>query len=384
MSEVAVKKEVLRWAVDRSGLTLNNLKTKFPKIPNWLTGEILPSLSQLEKLANTVHAPLGYLFLETPPLETLPIPHYRTIDDKTPDKTSPDLLETVQTMQRRQAWMRDWVIDQGQKEQPFVQSVKISDEPVEIANRMRTALEFENGWAGKLRTWTEALDVLRNAMEAIGILTVTNGIVGNNTHRKLDPDEFRGFVLVDDYAPLMFINGADAKAAQMFTLAHELAHVFLGSSAAFDLREMRPADNPTEKTCNQVAAEFLVPEREIRGVWSDIRKNDEPFQDAAKKFKVSPIVAARRAWDLGLITRGKFFEFYMAYQNDERRKKSNAPKGGDFFANQNFRIGRQFGSAVVRAAKEGKLLYSEAYHLTGLYGKTFSKYADSLKIGGGK
>ena len=164
----------------------------------------------------------------------------------------------------------------------------------------------------------------------------------------------------------------------MFTLAHELAHVFLGSSAAFDLRQMLPADDPTEQACNRVAAEFLVPERNLRQVWPSVQNDPEPFQTIARQFKVSVLVAARRALDLSLIQRSEFLDFYHNYQHDKRRTVAQQPQGGDFYANQNLRVGRRFASAVVRAVREGKLLYSEAYHLTGLYGKTFDNYAASL------
>jgi Zn-dependent peptidase ImmA (M78 family) len=227
----------------------------------------------------------------------------------------------------------------------------------------------------------EALRVLREAMESKGIMVVVNGIVGNNTHRKLDPGEFRGFVMVDEYAPLVFVNGADGKAAQMFTLAHELAHVFFGSSAAFDLREMMPANDPTEQACNRASAEFLVPEQEMRRIWSNVRDDPGRFQVIAREFKVSELVGARRALDLGLIARDAFQTFYRDYQNDERRKAARQSEGGDFYATQNLRLGRRFAGAVVRAAKQGKLLYSEAYRLTGLYGKTFGQYAASLESG---
>jgi Zn-dependent peptidase ImmA (M78 family) len=115
--------------------------------------------------------------------------------------------------------------------------------------------------------------------------------------------EFRGFVLVDEYAPLVFINGADGKAAQMFTLAHELAHVWFGRSAAFDLRDLQPANERTELACNSVAAEFLVPKTELQRSWPTLQQDPEPFQAIARQFKVSALVGARRALDLQLISR---------------------------------------------------------------------------------
>lgn len=382
MSRVAVDREVLRWAVHRSGLELDDLEQRFPRIRQWAAGESHPTLRQLESLAKVTLTPLGFFFLAQPPEERLPIPHFRTVHDETAGKPSPDLLESIQIMQRRQAWMRDFLSEQGQSELPFVRSARPEEQPRSIVQRMLGTLGLDAGWAAAERTWTEALRTMREAIEDAGILVMVSGIVGNNTHRKLDPTEFRGFVLVDGFAPLVFVNGADGKAAQMFTLAHELAHVFFGSSAAFDLREMQPADDPMEQACNRVAAEFLVPERELRRIWPSAMADSEPFQAIARQFKVSALVAARRALDTNLINREAFLDFYRAYQSDERRAATDRPEGGDFYVNQSLRIGQRFASAVIRAVKEGKLLYSEAYRLTGLHGRTFDHYATSLGFGG--
>jgi Zn-dependent peptidase ImmA (M78 family) len=275
--------------------------------------------------------------------------------------------------------MREFLIDQGQDRLLFVGSAGRDQSAHEVATRIRHTVGFDEDWAVHQPSWTDALRVLRGAIETAGILVMVNGIVGNNTRRKLDPNDFRGFVLVDEYAPLLFVNGSDGKAAQMFTLAHELAHVFFGSSAAFDLRELQPANEPTELACNRVAAEFLIPERELHRIWPSIRTDPEPFQTVASHFKVSVLVAARRALDLRLIPKAEFLEFFRLYQEDERRLAAKRPSGGDFYATQNSRIGRRFAEAVIRAVKEGKLLYSDAYRLTGLYGKAFDRYAADLE-----
>jgi len=381
MNRVTIKREVLHWALNRSGLTADTLQRKFPKLRQWETGESEPTLRQLESLAKATLTPLGFLFLAKPPAERLPIPHFRTVAEEPQRSPSPDFIETIQMMQQRQSWMRDFLIEKGQDRLPFIQSTNLGDAPQAVADRIRQTLKLEDGWASKQPTWTEALRLLRETMESAGILVVVNSIVGNNTHRKLDLEEFRGFVLVDDYAPLVFVNGADSKAAQMFTLAHELAHVFFGSSAAFDLREMQPAKEPLEQAFNRMAAEFLVPASDLRRIWGSVRNDPQPFQAIARQFKVSELVAARRALDLGLIIKAEFLEFYRTYQKDERRAATRRPGGGDFYATQNLRLGRRYASAVAWAAKESKLLYSEAYRLTGLYGKTFDRYAASLGIG---
>jgi Zn-dependent peptidase ImmA (M78 family) len=366
MGRVAINEGVLRWAIDRSGLTQERLQNKFPKIRQWVAGESYPTRRQLESLAKATLTPFGFFFLPEPPEMRLPIPHFRTLGDKTLARPSPDLIDTIQLMQRRQDWMREFLIEEGQDPSPIAWSSQLDASPESVADHIRYALKLDERWAAQQKNWEEALRVLREAMEGAGILVIVNGVVGNNTHRKLDTSEFRGFVLVDKYAPLVFVNGTDAKAAQMFTLAHELAHILFGSSAAFDLREMQPADDPVEQTCNRVAAEFLVPERDLRQVWPSVKNNLEPFQTIAHQFKVSALVAARRALDLQLIKREGFSDFYHAYQRDERRKASRRAGGGDFYSNQNLRVGRRFASAVARAVVEGKLLYSEAYRLTGL------------------
>lgn len=378
MSRVAVKREVLRWARRRAGLSVDTLAQKFPKVKEWEREEVQPTLRQLEAFAKATLTPIGYFFLPEPPEERLPIPDFRTVRDRPMGRPSPNLLETIHVVQRRQTWMREVLIEEGQPRLEFVGSVHVDSEPVRAASDMRRVLGIDANWAQAHRTWTDALRALRVMAEAAGVFVVTNGIVGNNTHRKLDVDEFRGFVLVDDLAPFIFINGADGKGAQMFTFAHELAHVWFGQSGVFDLRDLQPTGDDVEKVCNGIAAEFLVPASELRSVWPGVRRAAEPFQALARHFKVSAIVVARRALDLGLIAKREFLDFYAAYQEDERRRTTKSD-GGDFYLTQDVRLGRRFARAVVRAAKEGRLLYRDAYALTALYGATFDRYAKALE-----
>jgi Zn-dependent peptidase ImmA (M78 family) len=376
--KVTVKPALLKWARERSGLTAEVLEERFPKFSLWEQEEDMPTLRQLEELAKKTFTPLGYFFLPEPPEDKLPIPDFRTVRNAPVQRPSPNLLETVQVMQRRQAWMREFLIEQKTAPLSFVNSARLRDNPNSVAAKIKGVLNMTNNWAQGQATWTDALRAMRIAIEEVGILVVINGVVGNNVYRKLDTKEFRGFVLCDEYAPLIFVNGADAKAAQMFTLAHELAHLWIGKDGVFNLHDLQPVDNDVEKFCNQVAAEFLVPQQEMTNCWPNVRRDNEPFQSLARRFKVSPIVAARRALDLGLIRRRAFLDFYRDYQEDERRRIANRTSGGDFYANQDVRIGKRFANAVVRAAKEGRLLYRDAYQLTGLSGETFDKYAKSL------
>ncbi|WLD13058.1 ImmA/IrrE family metallo-endopeptidase [Planctellipticum variicoloris] len=379
---VAVKPDLLRWAVDRSRLAPEDLAQAFPKLQQWESGERQPTFRQLEDFARKTLTPLGYLFLEQPPVETLPIPDFRTVGDSPIARPSPNLIETIQVMQRRQAWMRESVIEDGQPALPFVGSAKRSRNVVALAKTIREQLGLSEDWAEQLSTWEEALRRLRQAAENLGILISISGVVGLNNHRPLDPQEFRGFVLCDDYAPLIFVNGKDSRSAQMFTLTHELIHLWLGSGGLFNLVNLLPHDSPTERFCNQVASEFLVIGRKLTERWPTVKSQENPFASLARVFKVSPVVVARRALDLELISRKQFFTFYERDQAEWRRRqeqdKAKGKSGGNFYQTQDSRLGPRFAYAVVRAAREGRLLYRDAYQLTDLKGETFEKYADQL------
>lgn len=382
MSRVAINPRLIRWALERSRQEESALAERFPKLAQWESGELQPTLRQLEEFARKTLTPIGYFFLQQPPEEKLPIPDFRTLGDRAVARPSPNLIETIQMMQRRQDWMRDDLLEAGADPLPFVGTATLRSDPLEAAKRIRETLGMTAGWARSHGTWTAALLALRRATEATGILVVINGVVGNNPNRKLDPGEFRGFVLCDRHAPLIFINGADFKSAQMFTLAHELAHVWLGRDGVFNLPELQPGSSEVERFCNRVAAEVLIPSRELADCWPEVADAAEPFQKLAAHFKVSPIVAARRALDAGMVTMGEFRAFLQEYQEDERRKKSaRKSSGGDFYATQEVRVGRRFGDAVVRAARAGRLLYRDAYRLTGLHGHTFDRFAEGLEAG---
>src|SRR5438105_372177 len=165
----------------------------------------------------------------------IPIPDFCTVGDTPIDRPSPNLIETIQVMQRRQAWMREYVTDEGQEPLDYVGSAKTVRNVVSLAARIRETLGLNLDWAESHPTWEDALRTLRNSAERIGILIATSSVVGLNNFRHLDPQEFRGFVLCDVYAPLIFVNGADSKSAQMFTLAHELAHIWIGQGGIFNL-----------------------------------------------------------------------------------------------------------------------------------------------------
>ena len=379
MPTVAVKPELLRWAIDRSGLSTDELLVKFPRLEEWKTGDRMPTFRQLEQFARMTMTPFGVLFLDTPPREELPVPDFRTKNDQPLNRYSPNLLDTIRMMQQRQAWLREWLIEEGARPLDYVGMANPSLNVESLAQGIRHRLDLEADWAEGLESWEDALQTLRNAIERIGVVVFSNGVVGLNNHRPLDPEEFRGFVLCDPLAPVVFINDADTRSARIFTLAHELVHVWLGQDGVFNLDRMMPAKEDTERYCNQVAAEFLMPAWKLTARWEEACGLEKPFHAVARWFKVSPVVAARRALDLNFITKPEFFRFYEQDREDWLKQKAEDPRksaGGSFYATQNVRLGRRFSAAIVRAAREGRILYQEAFRLTGMKGGTFHTYAD--------
>lgn len=369
-ARVPIRPSLLVWARTRAGVEKHDLERMFPRYGDWESGHLQPTLRQLEQFAAKTRAPLGYLFLEEPPEERLPIADFRTVGERTL-RLSPDLLETVYAIQRRRDFTRDLLIDEGAEPLPFVRSASHTTPPDALARAMKEVLGLSPRWAQACATWQDALQHLRERLEAVGIFVMSNGVVGNNTSRPLSVQEFRGFVLVDPYAPVIFLNNADAKSAQMFTIVHEAAHVWLGEEGVSGLQMMRPGENAVERHCDAVAAEFLVPAAELLALWP---RDTQPPLDAcdrlSRKFKVSPLVVARRALDLGFLDQSDFSELYPILAS-RVRPKSN---GGDFYATAGSRLGQRFPALVYASVQANRLSWTDAYDLTDLHGRAFSKF----------
>src|SRR5581483_1141615 len=206
MSRVEVRPELLRWARERAGLALGTLAQRIPQAPAWERGETRPTLKQIERFAKATRTPVDYLFLPQPPIEQVPIPAFRTIRSERMGRPSPDLLDTIYVCQQRQEWYRDFARSIGDRPLAFVGSANVTSDVEAIAEDIRSALKFDIEERRQMPTWTDALRRFIDQADALGVLVMVSGVVGNNNRRKLDPEEFRGFALSDPHAPLVFIN----------------------------------------------------------------------------------------------------------------------------------------------------------------------------------
>lgn len=359
MNRVTVEPALLSWARKRS--RRDDLDRRFPRLAEWERGDAKPTLKQLEAFAKAARAPIGYLFLRDPPQEQLPVDDFRTMGDVDIRRPTPDLLDTLYLCQQRQDWYRTEVLTGGGAPLGYVGSLDTSFDVNRAGALLREALEFDVDQRAKLRTWTEALRQFIEQAESLGILVMVSGVVGNNTHRPLDPREFRGFALSDTLAPLVFINGADTKSAQMFTLAHELAHLWLGESGVSNVPALPTPEHAVERWCNKVAAELLVPHEAISAEFEVKTDLGEEIKRLARRFKVSTLVVLRSLADLGELQRDHFWSAYWAEM--DRLSGLSAPSGGNYYLNVETRASRRFARALVASTLEGRTSFTESLRM---------------------
>jgi Zn-dependent peptidase ImmA (M78 family) len=368
-TEININPDIITWAIHRAGYELHDFFVKYPNVQSWINNIKRPTVKQLEKFSHTVHIPFGYLFLNEPPKEDIPFPFFRTGKNQA-ENVSLNVYDTIQILQRRQDWLTDYLEENGADQLPFVGSYSVDANYLKVVENIRKTLNLHPEWASEYATYEETLNAIAKRIELIGIIVNFNGVVENNTHRPISVDECRGFVLVNNVAPFLYVNAADAKPAQLFTIVHELAHVWLGESAGFNNQNLLPADDPIEKLCDQIAAEFLVPEQSFLRLW----EQSQNIATLARYFKVSRIVIARRGLDLGKISKGEFFSIYNGFIEEFNHKKENQGSGGDFYATARKRISVSFATYVNQAVKQNRLLYRDAYKITGLRGDTYQNF----------
>ena len=380
MSRVPVEPDLLRWARERAGYSAEALAHRFPKYEGWERGEVKPTLKQLEAFAKATRTPVGFLFLAEPPMERMPIPDFRTVANVHVGHPSADLLDTVYLCQQRQDWYRDFARSTHEPVLDFIGSSRLGDDIVQTAATMRHSLGLDLEERRRLASWTDALRRFIEEADVLGVLVMVSGVVGSNNRRRLDPQEFRGFALTDSLAPLVFVNGADTKAAQMFTLAHELAHLWLGQSAVSDAEARVAPDQEVERWCNRVAAELLVPLSALRNELDGGADLQDELQRLARRFKVSTLVILRRIHDAGRLARD---ELWAAYDTELVRLRA-MPKGsgGDFYLTLGVRVSKRFARALVVSTLEGRTSFTETFRMLGLKKMaTFNELGRSLGVG---
>ena len=362
--------DIITWAIERNNYGAEDFYATNPKVQEWVAGEAAPTLRQLEELTRKLHIPFGYVFLDNPPIEQIGFPFFRA-GKRPADRVALEVYNTIQQLQDRQNWLKEYLAEIEFPELDFVGKYTTNDNYFEVVADIRRVLKIDKEWLMQIDNAEDAFKSLIRKVEDAGIIVTINGVVGNNTHRPISLDECRGFVLVDKQAPFLFINNNDTKGGRLFTLIHELAHIWIGKSAGFNNDKLLPFDDPTELFCDKVAAEFLVPETLFRKYF----QTENDYKRLAGMFRVSPVVIARRALDLGFATRKEFFTFYNAYMQAYFESTAKGGKsGGNFYATAKYRVSLRFAAFVDNAIRNNALLFRDAYRLTNLKGESYHRF----------
>lgn len=362
METIKLSPLVLDWAASQIGSSLQEFAPHISKrsAEDIISGDL--TTHQAIKYAKTTGVPLGYLFLNKPPAaRELPIADFRTLPDAHP--LGRDFFEVFDDTEYKQAWYREYLLSAGAEQLTFVGKFKGDNPSASIVARdIRTVLTIPDDATATLKNVEEHFAMLVSKCEDVGILVFKNGVVGNNTKRRLYVREFRGFALSDPFSPVIFVNGADVPAACVFTLAHELAHIWMGDSGVSDTSLQ--SDNANERFCNKVAAELLLPEKFFRQLWMDLKElststSKEIIDYARNHFNVSRLVIARRALDLGFIQRNLYDNIY----EEAKKHRKSSGSGGNFYRTLATRNSKKFSKRVASLAVSGSISLREAGHL---------------------
>ncbi|WP_314069987.1 ImmA/IrrE family metallo-endopeptidase [Campylobacter showae] len=314
-NEAFITPSVLEWAIKRAGVSAESIHKKAEQ---WVSGKARPTFKQAVDLAKTLQIPFGYLWLKEPPKEQKIIPDLRTIGNGGLAQMPLELKTAVNDVKQKQEWFKEYAKTNGILKCEAIGRFKVSDDTQEIADDVTARLEIQD-LVGSGCDKDRMLKNLIEKIEKLGILVMRNSILRGNTKKKLNLDTFRGFAILDEFAPLIFINTNDSKAGQIFTLMHEVAHLWIGQSGISDL-DIRE-NNKIELACNEIAAKILMPKTKIQKAFREF-DDDRRFERIADRFSVSTLAVLNRLRSLSLLAPRRYQELY----NAELERLSRIPK----------------------------------------------------------
>lgn len=390
---------VLKWARERAGLSPQQLgerlgkSVKPEKVADWESGECKPTIPQAEKLARALRVPFSYLLLDEPPreLDALPVADFRSIGDRERANVSLELRDSIELTIRKVEWMKEFRIQEGDVPLPFVGKFKVADDIMPAVDFIADVLGIGAARQAS-KSPKELRDEIAARLERIGVLVFRANSVAMNSHRPLSVEEFRGYTIVDEYAPAIFINTADFESAQVFSLIHEFVHILTGTSGISNeliegSKGLAEASLhlQLERFCNRVAAETLLPSAFVRENWTRLDLSVKPL---ATQFRVSHTMVARTARELGLVSDKEYWKFVdlcnqhardAKRREDAERKNKEKKKGGPSrHVLSRFCNGYLFTSVVVNAARAGKVMYRDAGKMLNISPSGLDKFDDFI------
>ncbi|MDR3112523.1 MAG: ImmA/IrrE family metallo-endopeptidase [Elusimicrobiota bacterium] len=374
-----INPKVLKWAreviqVSRLDIVkkLNKEYIKEKDLISWEEGTDFPTIYIAKILSKLYGIKFITFYLPSVPKKIKPLKDFRGIPD--PNIFSKNFIFLMREIQGKQEWTKEYLTNKSKKPIAFVDSIALeygiehcTKEAVNLLNKLLLSDTIE--LSSKV---DDTFKILVKKIESLGVfVSIGNSYNGHHLY-SVEPSEARGFAIADKIAPFVFINSKDNKKAQIFTLIHEVCHLFLGESGISDTSSGNK--NPTEIICNKATAEFLMPTEKFHEIWNSTKTNslDEKIKILGEKFPTSRLSITIRAYALRLISNKTFDETYAHYKKEVKDftaiKKKQQAKGG--FSDPYLKTlkinGKQFVNTVMEAYSSSEIMISSACSLLGI------------------
>lgn len=379
--------KVLKWARESARMAIEvaaaKVNVSVEKLENWEKGETQPTIRQAQTLAKAYKRPFALFFLPEIPNDFQPLQDFRKSDSVALSTSS---IFIIREIQQKQAWISDVYEENGDKKLDFVGKYSINDKPEIIARDILKTLgitpafyESEN----PIKIWIDAA-------EENGIFISRTSFI--HSRLKLDSKEIQGFAIADSYAPFVFINSQDWKAPQLFTLVHELAHIWIAETGVSNEIEAnlksKTKFHPVELFCNEIAANALMPRESISSLGTSTFRSSKEVFKAAKQYGVSSFALLVRALNLDLIALSTYntlkkqadidFSEFLKREAQKKEKQKSKEGGPNYYLLQLNRNSRLFTQAVLDSYRGGRIEPTVASNLLNVQVNKFQKLEAQL------
>ena len=379
--------KVLKWARESARMPIDiaaaKVNVSIEKLENWEKGKIQPTIRQAQTLAKAYKRPFALFFLPEIPKDFQPLQDFRKSDSVALSTSS---IFIIREIQQKQAWISDVYEENDEEKLDFVGKYSINDKPEIIAQDILRTL----GITPTFYKSDNPIKIWIDAAESNGIFISRTSFI--HSRLKLDSKEIQGFAIADSYAPFVFINSQDWKAPQLFTLVHELAHIWIAETGVSNEIEpnlkSKTKFHPVELFCNEIAANALMPRKSIASLDTSIFKSSKEVFKAAKQFGVSSFALLVRALNLNLIALSAYntlkqqadidFSEFLKREAQKKEKQKSKEGGPNYYLLQLNRNSRLFTQAVLDSYKGGRVEPTVASNLLNVQVNKFQKLEAQL------
>lgn len=377
-NRIKINKEIYIWAIKESRKDFKEIINRFVNFESWISHEILPTFRQVEELANFLKVPLGYMFLDEPPKTDIIESEFKTIGNKIPE-ISKELKDTLFNVGRKRDWLSDYRREKGWERLIPEDLLNFEKKDIySICIMAKEHLDIDEFWYKGYSDTRAAFNYLREKLESSGITVMQSGVVGSDNNRALNIDEFRGFLLYDDVAPIIFINSNDSVKRKIFTLIHEYIH-FLGQKNDIFIEEDMVSENENEQFIHRITAEFLIPKDHMEEAWDYNVEFNKQIQDLRKRFHVSKVLLAIKLKEMNIINQEAVNEVNKHSETLGAKNIKSTEGGGDYYKTTRSRFGNSFLRTVIQSSDSGDISYTDAFKLLDNSVKAYDYFKEEYK-----